>query len=386
MKRLIINENSLLYCIIISAITIILCEPFEYKFLGSLGTICIFICTILIFVFKYFIKKNKMKLYDYILFFLLAFSFISFVYSGEIEYNNLVPFLCFIEFPILFTTFDKKNRKLEKFIYIFYYILSLFYIYLNFTDLAYKFENKFGVSQAEFLTLGFSNPNQTAMYLCFNFFILIIGINNFNNKFFKLLFILNSLIIYILICKTLSRTAIFIATFYFIVVFLKKQSIFNKVLRKIALFVPIIFVIFILFFTDFYSDLIIMNEQFDTGRHYIFQNALIEFKNFETIIFGDYHQFALQNLHNSLFSIFAGFGIIVTFLFITLIYIKLNCCEKKYCYSTALLGFLMLIVYSSVEAAFVISGSFYAVSFFIVYYLSLSYDAEERDINENYSN
>ena len=372
-------KNALIFCLLFGMLLIGCGGPIENGTLGSLGVTVIYSTCLLLVVIDLFEWRTRIPIAGVLLVFLLIRVLISFFNGRQLTYSRVVPFLVFLELPIMMTSFNESKRETKKIIFACFWLFSFFYIALSMSDLAYIHRsNEWGNQTVDTLTLGYANPNQTAMYLLFCLFVLQIAVSEARNKLFRLLLVINEIALVILIYLTQSRAGIVISVCYLGIALIKRQNSIGRILSRVAIFIPVIFMVFMLVGGTRFSTFEFLGESFDTGRREIFTQAIGSLNSIETILWGNYRMYASQNLHNSAVSILVEYGLIVLVIYEVLLAnriknIATSSSVRKH--GTALLALCLIVVYSSVEAAFFISGSFYAVSVFVVYYLGLP---EER--------
>lgn len=359
---------------LLGAALILLGEPNKLESLMSSGTKVIIVAVLLATFYRF--SETQRKLLDFADICLILFSFfafLSFIYSGKFFYDAFVPFLCFLELPLLINSAKHSEKSIRICIFVTFYVLSLYYLFLSFSPVAHTFVKNHVTQEIPELTLGFSNPNETAMYLLIDFFVLWVAFSAFKNKLLKIAFLVNALLIFGLMLQTESRTCIIVGSVFVVLMVTNKVDFFAKHLNRFVYFIPAFFFLFILFGQNIYADLFVLGESFDTGRSTIFLEALEQF-NFGNVIFGYYEKYASQNLHNSFFTIMVTYGIVTLLLFICFFSFRTREASRATSerpMKKALIALYMAIISSSFEAAFLVSGSLYAVSIFVLWYLSL---------------
>ena len=146
----------------------------------------------------------------------------------------------------------------------------------------------------------------------------------------------------------------------------------NKLITRIALAAPLIMAFLIYFFSEELSQVQVFGSSFETNRKGVFDQVFEHLELYE-VFSGDYQTHLFDNLHNVYISIFATigiFGVIFYILFFDALLVKLSEKDKAIPYQKmAYLFVLMLIIYSSVEAALFVSGSAFAMNFICVFLL-----------------
>lgn len=355
--------------------------PYEISPLTTIGTYSI-AASALISAIVWFIDGrqedaiNKATFVSIIIF--LAFALL---YSSALSFDTFLQVITFLELPIFLLTADKlKSRTAKNVIYAANMVYPILFGLLFSSPFAYRYYSYAGPVDIDSITLGYSNPNETAIHLLFNFIILFSAIFRFKNYILKLLCLIGAAFSGHLITLTDGRAAIFLALVVLVL---------SLVLRKVHLKTPLLLAVFavpVLFFifSKHFTEMDFMGESFDTGRHILYA-TVFDNLDFGKFVLGDYAEFGLQNTHNAFLSVFASLGIIVAGVFV-LILIR----QTKVLGKTAatgyrkplLLGFLAIIIHSAVEAAVLVAGTAYASSVFMLYYLILD-DSTGDSSNEN---
>lgn len=381
--RLRIDKNTHIYLLLFGMLPIFFAQPFKNATIVSLGTTIVVGATLLAAFNGFLVRgmkesKDSLRRNDSILVFLIMSAAMSFIYGGRYSYSRIVPLICFLECPILLFSAKQSAKKIRMLIYIMFYVFSLYCIYVYFSPEAYKYMNKYGVTEIDELTLGLPNPNQTAMYLLAVFFVLCIAITEAKKNLTKVPFAFSAVIMLYFIYLTKSRTALVIAGGFVVFLLPVVNKRFSKILVKVSLIVPIVFAGLLIVFKDFFASILFMDEILDTGRVEIFSEALNSL-TVSKVFLGNYEQYASHNLHNIFISIFVEYGIITAILFV--FFMKHAITKVMFHFSTqnkrrmlASVGFALLMIFSSTEAAFYIGGSIYAGFVFVIYYLCLPTD------------
>ena len=118
-----------------------------------------------------------------------------------------------------------------------------------------------------------------------------------------------------------------------------------------------------------------MNDTLDTGRTIIYMQRFRDLSLFQWII-GDY-SYMFQNSLNSYLSVFVTVGIIPLILFVKIIGYGFSVLNENAIYTfnkVAFLAILLTVFHSSMESACMVSGSFYAASFYGIYIMGIDGD------------
>lgn len=363
----------LTYSLIVGLMMILFFEPFEVTFFTGLGVWVAFIAIVLITIVAAIEKriyKNPITVCTVLFAVIAVFSVII---SNQMSYKSIVTLMSALEIPLFILSVSLiSSEKLIKFIYKSFVIISLFFIALSFTSLAHIFKNEYGVSQQDFLTLGYGNPNKTGMLLFACFAVLLSYLFYEESAIKKLLITADLAYILVLIFQTLSRACTIIAILLIAFSFVKSRKVIN-VFSKICCIVPLVFAPLFIIFPSQIMQSKLLGETIDTGRLSIYINVLKNM-NIKNFIIGNY-TYQFSNLHNVYISVFATVGIIGVILFAVLyFFINQNLC-RTYEDKPSKIAFLAISLYSlhsSVEAAMFLSGSLYATIIILLYVLCIN--------------
>lgn len=374
-KQLKISVDTPIYMLLVGMLAIQIATPLRINLIASFGTWIIVIATIAAFMMALFTQKIK-GWYLLNIVVLVVCVLASMVCTFVWEYQGIVAAVSFLEIPLLVTAYSEcKKKKIQKAIYTSYIILSIYYQYISVTPYAHIYYTKYGEVKMDFMTLGYANPNETAMYLTVCFFILVTLFLKLKNKITKFFVMLDILLISRLIFLTLSRTAILLMVLFIgiCVVFRKKHL--PSYIRRICFIAPILFLILTFLQRTLGTELLVLGETIETGRIDLYK-SVFEKMNVLTVMFGQY-DFYFVNLHNALWCIFATIGIVGTIVFYLLLYKRIceihfrSCKANRIEVKSALSGLLCIVAYTSTEAAFLSTGGTFAVAFISLYLLSI---------------
>ncbi len=362
------------YVALFGMILILVGQPWGQHALMSLGTWLIFLAA-----FYDLIKITSMRFLPVpaiLLICILLLSLFSMIATFEFSYQSLVALFCFWEIPIFlqFSTQNITNAFREKIYYVFL-ALAGYYTFLSLSSVSHKFVGSYRTVVLDELTLGYQNPNQTGMYLLTCFFILLSATAYFKKRSKKRLFMIAAAIVASLIIGTRSRACIIFVIIYVIyyLFFSRRLSRSTRLfITKCAFMAPIIMFIFILFFQEAADSLLILGEEFDTGRVSIYQRV---FRNYNIVdfILGDFSRYLFGNLHNAYLSVFATAGFFTMVFYIVYLrnkFLEIQKSAKHRHQSLAFFGLTLLVVHMSVEAAFFTAGSVYAISVICLAWIS----------------
>ena len=323
----------------------------------------------------------------------------SLMITGSVTYKNVVRLATFLELPILMFSFDKETRNslLPKIFFLFL-CLTAFYFLLSFkasSYIEYKYYDKDPYKYPDWkiltnyvLAMGYENPNQAGLQLIQCAFIMLCAISYYKDIRVRAIFAAAIVVCAYLIYKTESRTCLLVLAFGIGVFAFQKFIKIKPILVLLVMLVPIAVVLFLLYGEFIYSKLPILGEAFDTGRKNIF---LRPFKNlsFITFLFGDSGKHDFENYHNAYLTVFANVGIIGFAVFFGLIMHKILrvVMRKPNAYQrTAVIGMLVLILHSCMEAATFTTGAYLSTPFFLLYLISCTNERKKLKKPKNFTN
>ena len=263
---------------------------------------------------------------------ILSYSFNNYISFGGTEYIKCLIFFIVTNTFYYILSKIKITKKMYK--------LSInipFLIIL--TDIFSYYLLKNRVTMAQAITLNFSNPNQTGLWLSVAFMFGILKYTEESSKTKKLMFLGLTMILLPIIIKTLSRNSLI--SILFLIIMMIYGSILKK--RKLSKKIIILGIIFPLIFCFAY--LILINTSFAerfsflvsegkslTSRLNIWNFGVATF--LEHPIVGNYSKLMFEGkggaqLHNTGIDICAKYGLIVYFIFVKLTYDIVNSINRK---------------------------------------------------------
>lgn len=276
--------------------------------------------------------------------------------------SSFSALLNFIVLPLMLVFFafcavDEFTKQMLLFTNI---VLSVLFIYLSRTRMAYRFDGPYFTIYTGDLSLGYPNPNQTAMYLFICALNLMVGCFYFKGSIIKILCAADFLYMLFLIEKTKCRTSLLLIIVFLVLVCVHKIP---KVLIDIAVVIPLFYMLAARVAFPYFGKIRFMGENLFNGREEIYERY---FENLDVLkfFFGDFAKFKFDNLHNAYISIAATVGSVVLLLYILMLRKHMlqnyNLEIHKGYERVAYIGFLCIILYSSTEAAGLIGGTNYA--------------------------
>lgn len=369
------------YVTILSNLVIYIAMPLNIVILETFASRCFILCNLVSIFFvinssiKQYMPYKTSQINTIIL--MICFSTISFLLSssGGI-YNYIIRLLCYLALPFYFIYIDylKPNRKMMNFIFTMNFLISLIFTLLSVSKYNYAGYEHFLGTKSAWLTLGYDNPNQTAMYLLITLIILYCTLYFYKKKWVQNLIFIDIIYMFVLLLKTSSRTCIIIAVLLTVIIIFRKKYSVSPSLMIAVLLLPIVFMliypylcengwIYVFKFggkTDYFS------------RSYIYSTTLSAVKTH--FIFGDFASYQLANSHNGTLSVYASFGVIGLIFFYIYYFrayfnIVSNGIKSKAAF-ISFIGLLAVFVHACTEGAFLIGGSMYAGSLSALIFLT----------------
>lgn len=362
---------------------ILLMLPTKNSMLVSMGTYGIFVCTGLAVAFGFY--ENRIVAKDVLPVLILAICGIVSMICSKVSINKaLVRYLMFMELPLLLMSMpDRIDRSIVRFYSVGLIFLSVFFVYQASSGNAYVFYSSYGKGYISDLTLGYNNPNETAMYLFCTQFGLINAVVLSSNKWVKLfLSVLAGILLY-LVFLTNSRTVMVLSVLLLVImVFLRKRKPSVILTINVVAF-SFAFVVILIVFSSTLTGILFWGDAFDTGRSEIYSSVINNLTLLKSI-FGDF-DYEFDNLHNAPLSIFATIGIVgvTVFYYILLSWLLGRIRTTKFgkCTYLGMWSVLMIFVHSSVEAAMLTAGSAFAVCSFSAF-LFAQYEVSNESITD----
>ena len=292
---------------------------------------------------------------------LLLLTAISLILTG-LNRKNIAALLSFLSVPTILVTGSKLAdlKSVKRFICVIYFLISLVFIALSFTHYRNIGYDDWGVYYGA-VTLGYANPNETAMYLLFCILILVYTRLSSTKFFSKRLLELDILYLCYLLLETECRAVLVSLVFVLVSYFIVKKPGIRKSLVFLSMCIPVIYILLALFSGSIHN-MTFMGEDLFNTRDEMYREIFSQSDLFDLLL-GDYAEYHFQNEHNGYMSILATAGIFGLVSYVTLTYKALTKNIREHKTSAelwALCGVLGIIVFSSTEAALLVSGSVYA--------------------------
>lgn len=214
-------------------------------------------------------------------------------------------------------------------------IILLFAVLTAYIELRYYFgplKYSYYSLSSKLITLNFSNPNETGLWLTMVFIILTIGMN-FQKSIWVRCFLVIELVLMIPILLAIgSRSALIVLLLYvlgYIYIIMKSKLSLNKIVLLVVIVMPIIFYAFYMFLVVPNTELFEKLFAFMTkeGKSLLNREKVwrVITDSFGSLFFsGDYVRFQAEQMHNSLATIFSMYGAPYTVLLCTYMYVNLQ--------------------------------------------------------------
>ncbi len=266
-------------------------------------------------------RRGFANLILFVLIVAIAFTSVSIVTHGGMGFNYLKKFIIFCTiFLLIFIASEQKiNKSTMKAVIVIFYTLAVFFIIFFFFMGGNRKTNGDRFSTA--ITMGFSNPNLTGMWLTTVIYFVFFAMGKMKNKFFRLTSIVFIGLLVYMITITESRNSLF-SLFLFLVMWLiykfKRNKKFSALVLLIVLLAPLIFVgvyysVIDTPFADNLEFLVSEGKELDS-RVVIWQKAFNTLKG-NHLITGDYYGASNGDgdfqLHNVALDLLASYGVIV---------------------------------------------------------------------------
>jgi hypothetical protein len=281
---------------------------------------------------------------------------------------HIMGILSFLEMLLAIFIVDQVPQRdsTMKFVFGVNLIIAIVFIFLSRTDYAYS--DKIIGS----LSLGYSNPNATAIYLLLNFSLLLLYPIHIRNPISRItVYTICSYLLY-LIYETDSRTCLIAALMVAVYILFAPKWRIPKILLPIIMLIPLAFLFFYayLYRTGQYQDLEILGKPFYSGREGYFVQMLEELKS--NWLVGDVVSYPFSNMHNGPLTLLSGCGVIGY-----LLYLQFTGSTIRHYYhgtvsrtqTVALVVIFATFINSCSEAALVTGGANYAIVLSTFYWL-----------------
>lgn len=306
------------------------------------------------------------------LFCLLMFSILSFVIGATQGYTDIVRLICFLQIPLFIsTTVYEDCKHTNKYLYFIIALVPLIYLFTLFSDHAYEYNTIYGYRIISDLTLGYNNPNETAMYLYFTLIILYSAKRNTSSRIISYFFTIEILFTIYLVFLTKCRSIIILLALTIISwIFRRRMDIYKWCIPIIHLF-PFISPIFAIFFQSYLTEYRILGDSIDTGRITYYLEAFTN-QSFSRILLGNF-SYGFTNFHNAVMSIFVTIGIFGAISYYLVLYNMATEIYRNPIFHISIpyIGILAIVLHSSVEGGVFTAGSIFAAFYVMIYRLAI---------------
>ena len=272
---------------------------------------------------------------------------------------------------MLFYSAYRNTEKAKKTVILFHVCASFIYLSLYHSPMRHVFTGEYGEINMDAVTLGYNNPNLTAMFLLVCVIGLVTGVFYFKAPIAKVLLSADAVYMSWILLQTRSRAAdlILVAFLVMSIVAIKKEI--TKRWCNAAFIVPLIYLIIPLISAEIVQ-ISFQGESLYNGREMIYAGYL-EQLNLASLLLGDMNTFCFGNLHNGYISIAASVGIPACLCYVhfmkTCLSWNIPMSNAPKYERIAFVGFLCLIMQTSAESSFLVGGSMFAMLVFSVYIL-----------------
>ena len=301
--------------------------------------------------------------------------------------DNALRTAGFLMVPIMlgYNWFFKMDPRVKKIVVATMLLAAILFILLYHSNLRNVYQGPYGSVQISAVTLGYSNPNQTAMYTFLCAIGLFTGAAYMQSKYLKVFFFTLGCYIARVMFATESRTtALLFVVFAAMAIYVRKRQI-PRFWIHFAYVLPLAYLVLSIVLPLLGQAITFMGESIFTGREEIY-DRYFDRLNLLTFFFGDMNFFQYQNLHNGYIAIAASTGVPVCVAYIKLIKsMLLRSCpdlSASVYERIAFVGFLCAIMNTGSEAALLVGGSQYAFLLFCLVILFTKPKAEPKKGDE----
>ena len=356
-----------LYVTLICNFFILLGKPLQNDFMVSWATrpLILLVCAVTALAIINLLRKVWVDAADLYFLAVIGISAISMVLGGVSGMlKAAIAYLCFLMLPgyiVLYRRADNISR-LKTAVYIANVFYTGVYLYLRFTDKAFVYYGEYGEEIIESLTLGYGNPNETAIYLMLSFFIMLSASFAVKKRWQRCGAFLLCGALFFLMWETECRTCIILAAIVLILTVFKYLPRLKGGVSLIVFLIPLIALVLVRAMPDTLKAMKFMGDVVDTGRYSVFDRFFAGV-TISSFLFGDVARYPGSNMHNSYLSLLAMFGLLTTIMYVLFLrtslkayYAKLSNTQSYVAYA----GVLAVIAHGAAEGTLVMSGTVYA--------------------------
>lgn len=377
MKLRIHNGGAELYFKVMWLLTVALYIfiPIEFRFL-NLVFYGIHAITILVFALlvSLSLKQGKIDIFNgKRLIILLALSIIlvfsALLSSTSISFSvHIIGILGFLEMLFAIFIIDKVDYTDTTESFVFWVNVAIALVFVLFSRTSFAYSDEIIGS----LSLGYANPNATAIYLLMNIALLMLYTVRIQKLIPKLfVYALCTYLLYLLY-ETHSRTCLVAAVLIVAYILVAPKWKLPKILLPIFMLIPLVFLFFYaeMYKTGKYTDLTILGKEFYSGREGYFVKMLDNLKAYWLV--GDVGQHPFENMHNGPLALLSSGGVIGY-----LLYLQFTGNTIRHYYqgkvthtqTVALIVIFAAFIHSCSEAALVVGGANYSIVMATFYWL-----------------
>lgn len=308
---------------------------------------------------------------------------VSTFFSGPTAFlQHLISLVCFFMLPVSLLLYKNMYnvKAMQKVIYGVNWVYTILWTVLSFSSVSHVYYGEYGARIVEELTLGYANPNQTGIFLMISFIIAFCAFLRDIKYDQKVLYLLQCVWTFVLVCRTQSRACIILSAAVVLVWFFGKLKKIGGKVTLCCFLLPFLVACLLILGGEKVQDFLILGEEFDTGRVDLF-NSIFSRLTFGTFLFGNFSGYIGSNLHNSYITIFAVFGVIGFFVYLAFFckivkdyYIQIN--KKSSSAMLAYLGVLAVIAHGSIESTLLTAGMVYGSLVSLLFILTLNGDKQ----------
>lgn len=323
------------------------------------------------------ITYNKSDQISTLFLLLVILTIVSVIVSGI---NNLVShfvsYMCFLMLPAYLIAYSNIGflGKARNIIFFSNFVYTILFFALSRSPLAHIGYTEYGIGTyiSNDLTLGYGNPNETAIYLLVSFIIMFAGIH-YKTGMIKLIYFLFTCVLGYLIIQTHCRAGIFLTAICVILKLIRPFFQVGTRTIRIVVLLPIIIAVLVVINPDIFRQIMILGEAAETGRYAIY-DSYVRGITLKSILVGDYASYATSNLHNSFLTVFSMFGLPATIVYFRFLDRSINMylprIEDSVSY-IGLIGVLCLILHGIAEGTLLVAGTVYAGLFSLLILLMI---------------
>lgn len=283
---------------------------------------------LLVYFIKYtFDKFKSMNNIDIMLFAIIIISLFNVLFSillseKTLDFEILKNYIIFLCTNIFFrlVSISKINKRTSNLIFLLSLVISAIYIYCK-----RAYPQVYNVYGFNGLSLNFSNPNLTGMFLFLTLLYTFLGVFYYKNYIIKLICIFFSYTNFSMLLETEARNPLLALILFlgiFILSFFKSDFKFNKTFNFLVNISPIAFVFLYLTLIETITknswlDFLISDGKNLDSRSYVWTSSLNKLGNMWFT--GDYANLD-GNAHNSHMVLLCSFGIVILILTIIFTY------------------------------------------------------------------